>query len=31
VEKLSSTGGREIIVVSFLKIGRKRLVSNFAD
>ena len=31
VEKLSSTGGREIIVVSFVKIGRKRLVSNFAD
>jgi hypothetical protein len=31
VEKLSSTGGREIIVVSFVKSGRKRLVTNFAD
>ncbi|HUT54153.1 MAG TPA: hypothetical protein VM658_12255 [bacterium] len=31
VEKLSSTGGREIIVVSFVKSGRKRLVNNFAD
>ena len=30
VEKLRSTGGREVIVVSFQRLGTKRLVSNFA-
>ena len=30
VEKCSSTGGREIIVVAFEKSGVKQLVSNFA-
>jgi len=31
VEKIRSTGGRDIIVVSFERIGTKRLVSNFAS
>lgn len=31
VEKVSSTGGREIIVVAFEKSGKKRLVCNFAS
>ena len=30
IEKIRSTGGRDIIVVSFQRIGTKRLVSNFA-
>ncbi len=30
VEKCLSTGGHEIIVVSFNKLGTKRLVSNYA-
>lgn len=30
VEKVRSTGGRDIIVVSFERLGTKRLVSNFA-
>jgi len=30
IEKCRSTGGREVIVVSFRKIGVKRLVSNCA-
>jgi len=30
VEKCCSTGGREIIVVTFEKMGKKRLISNFA-
>jgi adenine-specific DNA methylase len=29
LEKNTSTGGHEIIVVSFEKVGTKRLVSNF--
>jgi hypothetical protein len=30
IEKIRSTGGRDIIVVSFQRLGTKRLVSNFA-
>lgn len=30
IEKCQSKGGHEVIVVSFEKLGKKRLVSNFA-
>jgi len=30
IEKCVSTGGKEIIVVSFERLGTKRLVTNFA-
>ena len=30
IEKIRSTGGRDIIVVSFQRIGTKRLICNFA-